>query len=172
MAIHGGGRRFFVFPPPMADSTLTTKQQEFVAAYIGEAHGNATEAARMAGYAKPGQEGHRLLKNAEIAMRVRNHVAEKFATADDVLRELADVAFADWRDFVEVLAYDREGNPQKVKMDLTNKVKALDLLGKHHQLFADRLDLNVTVREHRVIGIPQNEIEAVFKPAPPRELTG
>jgi phage terminase small subunit len=156
----------------MAETKLSTKREAFIAAYLGEAHGNATEAARMAGYKKPHPEGHRLLQNAEIAMRVSNHVAEKFATADDVLRELADVAFADWRDFFEVLARDREGRPIKVKMDLTNKVKALELLGKHHQLFADRIDLNVTVREHRVIGIPQNEIEAIFRPAPPRELTG
>jgi phage terminase small subunit len=156
----------------MADSTLTTKQQEFIAAYLGEAHGNATEAARMAGYTHPKQQGSRLLSNVDIASRIGQHIEKKFATADDVLRELADVAFADWRDFVEVLAYDREGRPIKVKMDLTNKVKALELLGKHHQLFADRIDLNVTVREHRVIGIPQNEIEAIFRPAPPRELTG
>jgi phage terminase small subunit len=156
----------------MANTELSTKQELFVAAYLGEAHGNATEAARMAGYKHPNVQGSRLLDNANIASRVAQHIEKKFATADDVLRELADVAFADWRDFVEVLAYDREGNPVKVKMDLTNKVKALELLGKHHQLFADRIDLNVTVREHRVIGIPQNEIEAVFRPAPPRELTG
>jgi phage terminase small subunit len=156
----------------MADNELSTKRKAFIAAYLGDARGNATEAARIAGYAKPKQEGSRLLSNADIAAQVSQHVAEKFATADDVLKELADVAFADWRDFVDVLAYDREGRPLKVKMDLTNKVKALELLGKHHQLFADRIDLNVTVREHRVIGVPQNEIEAVFRPAPPRELTG
>jgi phage terminase small subunit len=156
----------------MADNELSTKRKAFIAAYLGDARGNATEAARIAGYAKPKQEGSRLLSNADIAAQVSQHVAEKFATADDVLKELADVAFADWREFVDVLAYDREGRPLKVKMDLTNKVKALELLGKHHQLFADRIDLNVTVREHRVIGVPQNEIEAVFRPAPPRELTG
>lgn len=49
---------------------LTTKQLTFVAAYVGEARGNATKAARLAGYAKPGQEGHRLLKNADIQAAV------------------------------------------------------------------------------------------------------
>jgi phage terminase small subunit len=156
----------------MADSTLTTKQQEFIAAYLGEAHGNATEAARMAGYAHPGQEGHRLLKNAEIAARVKAVVDEHGMTAQEVLHELATLAKADWKDFVRVTGRAKDGEATAVQSDISSKVKALELLGKYHQLFNDRIDLNVTVREHRVIGIPQNEIEAIFRPAPPRELTG
>jgi phage terminase small subunit len=34
----------------MTDRPLTPKQQAFVAAYVGEAKGNATQAARLAGY--------------------------------------------------------------------------------------------------------------------------
>ena len=34
----------------MTSRRLTRKQQLFVAAYVGEAKGNATEAARIAGY--------------------------------------------------------------------------------------------------------------------------
>jgi len=123
----------------MTESTLTTKQEAFVAAYLGAAHGNATEAARMAGYQKPGQQGHRLLKNVQIAARVQEQVKRAAASADDVLAELADIALAPWTEFIEVLSRDREtGRPTKVKMDLTNKVKALELLGKYHSLFVER----------------------------------
>lgn len=149
---------------PRQRKSLTTRQELFVAAYLGEAHGNATEAARIAGYAKPGAEGHRLLKNAEIAARVSNHVAEKFADADAVLAELTDVALAEWRDFIEVLAYDKQGNPVKVRMDLSNKVKALELLGKHHQLFTDKQVVDVNVREHRR-AVPQSTLDTILRPA-------
>jgi len=40
---------------------LTEKQRRFVLAYVGEAMGNATEAARVAGYAHPNQQGSETL---------------------------------------------------------------------------------------------------------------
>ena len=49
---------------------LTAKRRAFVLAFIGEARGNATEAARRAGYAAPTEEGHRLLRNAQVAAAV------------------------------------------------------------------------------------------------------
>lgn len=54
---------------------LTPKRAAFVAAYLGEANRNATEAARIAGYAEPGQEGHRLLKIAEIKAAIDDHLS-------------------------------------------------------------------------------------------------
>lgn len=155
----------------MTDSTLTTKQEAFVAAYLGAAHGNATEAARMAGYKAPNKQGPRLLVNVGIASRVAQHVSKQIATADDVLRELADVAFADWREFVTVRTNPRSGLPVDVKMDLTNKVKALELLGKYHSLFVEKQQIDVNIREHRVVGIVQADLDAMFAPAPSRELT-
>ena len=147
---------------------LTTRQELFVAAYLGEAKGNATEAARIAGYKKPGQYGHDLLKNPEIAARVSEHLEHAGTTAEAVLADLADVGFADWRDFIEVLATDREGNPVKVRMDLSNKVKALELLGKYHQLFTEKQQIDVNLREHRV-GVPQSTLDALFRPASHRD---
>lgn len=54
----------------MLANGLTPKQHAFVAAYIGVARGNASEAARIAEYAKPRQEGHRLLTNADISAAI------------------------------------------------------------------------------------------------------
>lgn len=47
-----------------------------MAAYLGEANRNATEAARMAGYKHPGQQGHALLKKLEIQAAITNYLAE------------------------------------------------------------------------------------------------
>lgn len=150
----------------MADGTkpLNPQQEAFVAAYLGEAHGNASEAARIAGYKKPGQYGHQLLKNIQIASRVKEHVANKFASADAVLQELADVALSEWRDHIEIIARDKTGKPIKVRMDLSNKVKALELLGKHHQLFTEKQEIDINVREHRR-AVPQSTIDSILKPA-------
>ena len=49
---------------------LTDKQHAFVAAYLGQAERNATEAARLAGYQKPNQQGPRLLVNVGIAQAI------------------------------------------------------------------------------------------------------
>lgn len=154
----------------MADGTATTKltlkQEAFVAAYLGAARGNATEAARMAGYKQPRQEGSRLLSNADIAARVSQHVAEKFATADEVLQELTSVAMAPWHDFVEITGRAKSGEPTKVRSDIASKVKALELLAKHHQLLVDRQVIDVNMREHHV-GVPKSTLDALFQPAKP-----
>lgn len=156
----------------MADGTATTKltlkQEAFVAAYLGAARGNATEAARMAGYKQPRQEGSRLLSNADIAARVSQHVAEKFADADRILEKLAEIAFAPSFEFVEVLSRDKSGKPIKVKMDLSNQVKTLELLGKHVGLFVDRQVVDVNMREHKV-GVPQSTLDQLFRPAEERD---
>lgn len=146
------------------DNRLTLKQEAFIAAYLGAANGNATEAARIAGYAVPMQEGSRLLRNAVIAARVSGKVSEIAATPDDVLRELASVAFAPWHDFVEVTGRAKDGEPTKVRSDIASKVKALEILAKHHQLLVDRQVIDLNVREHQRT-VPQSTLDAMFQPA-------
>ena len=154
----------------MADKELTLKQHAFIAAYLGDAKGNATEAARMAGYEHPIASAKDNMRNPTIRSRVKDRVEQYAGSAEEVLTQLRDVATADWRDFIDVLAYDKKGNPVKVRMDLSNKVKALELLGKYHQLFVERQEINVNVREHRVIGIEQRALDAMFQPAERPEL--
>ena len=126
----------------MADKALKDKREAFVLAYIGPARFNATAAARAAGYAVPEVEGARLLKNARVRARIDEHLDGETLSATEVLAELTEMARAPFDDYVEIIARDREGNPVRVKMDLSAKVKSLELLGKHYQLFTD--SLNVT----------------------------
>ena len=54
---------------------LTPKREAFAKNFI-ENGGNATDAARKAGYKKPEQEGCRLLKNADVSAYIADKQAE------------------------------------------------------------------------------------------------
>jgi phage terminase small subunit len=144
----------------MAD-TLTTKQERFVLAYIGEARFNAAKAARMAGYAERSAhvEGHRLLRNADIAARVKDLLSTQSITAEAVLTELADIATADWRDFIKIKTDRKTGEEIEVNMDLGAKVKSLELLAKAHGLLTDRLDVSGTMTNAvQLVGVNPDDI--------------
>jgi hypothetical protein len=57
-------------------TNLSPKQAVFVAAYIGQARKNATEAARIAGYTHPNKQGPALLVNLGIKTAIDEHLAE------------------------------------------------------------------------------------------------
>lgn len=75
-------------PPPVQDDPLaglTGRQRRFVLAYIGEAQGNASEAARIAGYASPMQRGHEAVRNREVRAAIDRYLAQRAATADEAV---------------------------------------------------------------------------------------
>ncbi len=119
----------------MADRNLTTKQQLFAEAYL--ANPNATAAARKAGYKGTanalGVIGNKMLRNTKIASLVQKRIAKAVMSADEVLAELSDIGKSEWRDHIEV-RYKDDGTID-VQMRLTDKIKALDLVGKYHNLF-------------------------------------
>lgn len=122
---------------------LTPKQRRFADAYLGDAKGNATEAARIAGYADPQQSGWMNKTNVEIRAYIDARLDAETLTSAEVLAELTDVARAEWRDFLQVKR-SLDGEILDVRMDLSGKIKALELLGKYHKLFADRIDVGAT----------------------------
>ena len=81
---------------------FTHKQRLFVLAYLGEANGNATEAARIAGYGQPHSAGPRLLANPGIQAAVSRRVEQAAMSADEVLARLSEFASADIGRFIEV----------------------------------------------------------------------
>lgn len=147
--------------------TLTGKRQTFVDEYLK--CWNASEAARIAGYAAPGQQGHRLLKDVEISEEIQRHVSERAMSADEVLVRLAAMARADISDFVSFVPgvkgpyIDLEKAYAAGKLGLVKKLKynelggiefelydaqaALIQLGKVHRLFTDKQEVNAVVED-------------------------
>lgn len=132
---------------------LTPKQQAFVETYL--ATWNASEAARRAEYAKPGQQGHRLLKNVEVKEEIKRRLADVTMTADEVLVRLAEQARAAQSaylrpDGVDLESLIRDGKAHLIKaikrtqfgdnIEFHDAQAALVHIGKHHGLFADKME--------------------------------
>ncbi len=120
---------------------LTIKQRLFVEAYIETRNG--TEAARRAGYAGDdnvlGVQAHDNLRNPKIKEQIERRIKPHIISANEVLRELSDIATADWRDFVQV-KYGKDGKVIHARLALGDKLRALELSGKHHKLFTDKVE--------------------------------
>ena len=94
-------------PPPA--KRLSLKQRRFIDSYLGEANGNATEAARLAGYSARTYDGlrniaHEPLTNPYVEAEISRRTAAAAMGADEVLARLASVARGSLRPFVELLA--------------------------------------------------------------------
>ncbi len=105
--------------------SLTPKQARFVREYLIDL--DATKAARRCGYSPhtAGQQGHRLLKIAEIAREVSLRQTKLFAnlelTAENVLEELRRIGFSNITEL-----YDEDGNLKRFQ----------DLAPEHQHIIA------------------------------------
>jgi phage terminase small subunit len=107
----------------VAEDKLKYKERLFVSYYLGEANGNASEAARLAGYSSPPVLGHRLLKKVHIRAAIEARLAGPALTADEVLARLSDQAAADVGDFLTFSRPEGRGEgdkaaPVRVRLDL------------------------------------------------------
>ncbi|MEG0941924.1 MAG: terminase small subunit [Oscillospiraceae bacterium] len=141
---------------------LNERQKRFADEYLIDL--NATQAAIRAGYSPKTaySMGQRLLKNVEVQehlqMRQKKRETRTEITQDRVLRELANIAFANGTDFAKVkniggaaavlLTATAELSEEKkaaiaciketqcgIEVKTYDKLKALELLGKHLGIF-------------------------------------
>lgn len=135
---------------------LTNKRRVFIEEYL--TCWNATEAARRAGYKYPNKQGPRLLVNVGIQAEIQERLEEKKMSADEVLTRLKAQAVTDPTEFIDENgiidwkalkeAVKERGGPlvkkithykgKRSSIELYDAQAALALLGRHHQLFADR----------------------------------
>jgi phage terminase small subunit len=154
------------------EKKLTSKQRRFVEEYLVDL--NATQAAIRAGYSekRAPELGYQLLHKTTVQDALREALAERSArtqiSADQVIKELARIAFADPRavfswgpggvslrssgeltdDEAAIVAEVSETRSEtggSIKAKLCDKVKALELLGRHLGMFTDKLAVNVSV---------------------------
>lgn len=151
---------------------LTPKQECFAREYLKDLNGK--QAAIRAGYSEKtaAEQATRLLNNAHVAAFVQDRMDKRAEitgiNANDVLREIAKLAFVDPRNLfdengrlkpvtqlpdniaasvasVEVVTSRIPGS-DPVEVEYTSKIKfwdkraSLELLGKHLKLFTDKVE--------------------------------
>lgn len=148
---------------------LTEKQQRFVDEYLIDL--NATQAAIRTGYSvkTANEQGARLLANVSVQQKIAEKMAERSkrtgVNQDRVVLELAKIAFVNAADVIdpesatikEGATNDDTAAIQSVKVKkgkgegvereirLNDKLKALELLGKHLGMWNDKTDINVNI---------------------------
>ena len=111
----------------MEERKLTTKQRRFVEEYIVDY--NATQAAIRAGYSENtatvigGENLRKPYLQAAIHEELEKQSKRTNVTADRIVQELAAMAFERGADWTES------------KMKNNNKLRALELLGRHFGIF-------------------------------------
>ncbi len=151
----------------MVSVALNNKRRIFIEEYLRT--WNASEAARRAGYAHPGSQGHRLLKNVEIEAEIQRRLNELKMGADEVLIRLSGMARADISEFINdyggidwdkvraqgyLIKKIRHNRGKNSEIELHDAQSALQLIGKHHKLFTDRVEHSGEI-EHTVKGYGQ-----------------
>jgi hypothetical protein len=140
----------------MTDRALTPKRERFATAILAT-DGNATEAARIAGYsgddATLAVTASRLMHTPAVARTIREKLDAAGATVEVVVGKLLEIATADWRDFVEIKMNPKTGETISVRMDLSTQERALEFLGKCHGLGNDKIELDVSIVPKRLIGV-------------------
>jgi len=147
---------------------MTNRQQRFVDEYLIDL--NATQAAVRAGYSPNSAEvtASRLLSNANVSAATRRAIAERSRrtgiNGDRVLQELAKIGFANAEDIINLADGSirpnatrddtaaiqsmraksiptEQGEITEYEVRLYDKIKALELMGRHLGLFNDKLTL-------------------------------
>ncbi|KAF5059330.1 Terminase small subunit [anaerobic digester metagenome] len=161
---------------------MTHKQQRFVEEYLIDL--NATQAAIRTGYSPKtaNEQGARLLANVSISSAVAVALAERSKrtgiNADRIIQELAKLAFVNPTDVINMESASIKSDASRddtaaiasVKVKITptedgyiterevktyDKIRALELLGKHVGLYTDKQDINLN---SQVTFVGENEI--------------
>jgi phage terminase small subunit len=142
---------------------LTPKQRAFTLAYVGEANGNGTEAARRAGYAVPMEQAYENIRKPRIKAAIGALASVSLMTGEELLQDLARQARADMGDYARLVGAEKAEEIQAelaelsarglsgvikklvptkygLSVELCDKQGAQTLIGKHLRLFVDRVE--------------------------------
>lgn len=126
---------------------MTKKQKKFADEYLVDT--NATQAAIRAGYSKNTaySQGQRLLKDVEVQNYIKTKAEElhddTIADAEEVMKYLTSVLRGETKD--EVLRFVGDGYQEKthLQVNVKDRTKAAELLGKRYGIFTDKVNLEV-----------------------------
>lgn len=155
---------------------LTEKQKKFVEEYLIDL--NATQAAIRAGYSvkTADVQSSRMLGNVKVQQAIAEKMAERSRRTginqDRVLMELAKIAFVNADDVInaqdattkegasrddlaaiqsiKVKSFGEDGIEREIK--LADKLKALEMLGRHLGMWNDKLQMSGIEEEKKKLG--------------------
>jgi hypothetical protein len=145
---------------------LTPRQERFVAAYTGEAMGNKTEAARIAGFAEPSVEAQHLLDRPQVVQAIAARVESEAMGSVECLARIAELGRADIGDFADLVGATDEGHIRStlkrlhaqgktrvikrltptrygLSVELGDSQGARETIAKYLGLLRDRLEIDV-----------------------------
>lgn len=129
----------------MSEKRLTVKQKRFCEEYIKS--GNATEAARQAGYRQPNVQGPQNL----VKLSISNYLAERMMPREKSLIASADEVLQFYSKVMRGEIEDRGG----VETSVNDRLKAADALQKRYSAIEDRLSMAGDEMEGGVVELPQ-----------------
>lgn len=133
---------------PVEFKALTEKQRQFVVFFAITRNG--TKAVQMAGYEGDygtlGQTAYENLKKPEILKALDAYTRPFFdqqgMTLARTLEHIADIAYAPWHEFIQVK--EKSGRVVNTKINLTDKLKALEMILKMFRLIGSKEDTEFT----------------------------
>lgn len=168
---------------------MTGKQRAFVDAYTGVANFNATEAARIAGYANPSELGYRTKNDPEVAEEIEQRVTANAMAANEVLSRYGDQARGIGK-YIEALNKNKatinveamleDGMGHLIKgvkytdagqciIEVYDAQTALGQIGRAHKLFTDKTESNLNESDRTAIDTLNSKLSRL---AQEREAAG
>nr|DAX52617.1 MAG TPA: Terminase small subunit [Caudoviricetes sp.] len=140
---------------------LNTRQKAFCEYYV--ACGNATESAIKAGYKEKyaGVNADKLLKNTNVSKYIKKIMEEqannRIAKAEEILEFLTATLRGEVTEEVVVGGFGKSATEKISKnVDLKDRLKAAELLGKRYRLFTDKVEVDGVVP---VMIVGESELE-------------
>ena len=157
---------------------LSKKQKFFVEYYLQT--WNATQSAIKAGYSKrsAGVIGYENLTKPQIAEEIQRRIDDVVMTSNEVLTNLSDIARSNVESLMDIndrgqLTFNfkraqAEGKLHLIKsiiptaygtkVELHDRMKALELIGKHNGLFMDRVDVTSNGDTIKAVGFDIDKV--------------
>ena len=171
---------------------MTAKQQRFVEEYLVDL--NATQAAIRAGYSPKtaNEQGARLLANVSVQSAVSTAMAERSRRTginqDRVIQELAKIAFVNASDVIDLKRATvleeaaredlaciqsvkvKDGNTVEREVRLADKLRALELLGKHLGMWTEKVQVSGLEEERSKLAAMMHQLEMTDEQSGPDSL--
>ncbi len=145
---------------------MTGKQKSFIDAYLGEARGNASEAARIAGYALPAQQAHENLRKPEIRAAIDAFLTVHAKSAAEVLNLLTQHSNASLAPFLSIgrndVSIDLTSEEAQANLHLLRKVKCKKRSGGKDASAWEETEIEIEIHDPQAAAVHLGRYHKLF----------